>query len=104
MALPSRMKGFRIIISGGGIAGLTLANALQHAGVDYVLLEARAVITLQVRASISILPNDSEILDQLGCYDEIFEMMELMRWASNHNGSGDYIGIVSDAPQLMARR
>ncbi|KAJ4287846.1 hypothetical protein N0V88_007556 [Collariella sp. IMI 366227] len=30
---------FRVVISGAGVAGLTLANALEQAGVDYVLLE-----------------------------------------------------------------
>src|SRR3954469_2860082 len=31
----------RVIIVGAGWAGLTLANALRNAGVDYVLVEAR---------------------------------------------------------------
>ena len=34
----------RVIIVGAGWAGLTLANALRNAGVDYVLLEARSRI------------------------------------------------------------
>ena len=35
------MANFRVVIAGGGITGLTLANALQHANIDYVLLEGR---------------------------------------------------------------
>lgn len=31
----------RVLVVGAGIAGLTVANALHHAGVDYVILEAR---------------------------------------------------------------
>ncbi|CZR66819.1 uncharacterized protein PAC_16720 [Phialocephala subalpina] len=64
---PSIEKGkpFKVIIVGGGIAGLTLANSLERANVDYVLLEARAVIDPQVGASIGILPNGCRILDQL---------------------------------------
>ncbi len=31
----------RVLVVGGGIAGLTVANALHHAGVEYVVLEAR---------------------------------------------------------------
>ena len=31
----------RTIIVGGGLAGLTLASALEKAGIDFVLLEAR---------------------------------------------------------------
>ena len=31
----------RVVVAGAGIAGLTVANALTHAGVDCVVLEAR---------------------------------------------------------------
>ena len=104
MALPSKSEGFRVIISGGGLAGLALANTLQHAGIDYVLLEARAVIAPQVGASLGMMPNGCRILDQLGCYDEIFNMVEPLQWAANHNSNGDYIGTVSDGLQLIAKR
>ncbi|KAG7103743.1 FAD-dependent monooxygenase andE like protein [Verticillium longisporum] len=33
-------SGFRVLVAGGGIAGLTLANCLERAGVEYILLEA----------------------------------------------------------------
>ncbi|KAG9665381.1 FAD/NAD(P)-binding domain-containing protein, partial [Aureobasidium melanogenum] len=51
----------KVIIAGGGIAGLTLANALEQANVDYVLLERRNEIAPQVGASIGILANGSWI-------------------------------------------
>ena len=62
---------FRVIIAGGGISGLTLANALEKANIDHVLLEARDTIAPQVGASIGIFQNGGRILDQLGCFDEI---------------------------------
>src|SRR5690349_13589591 len=42
-AVPGGLTGDveRVIIVGAGWAGLTLANALRNAGVDYVLVEAR---------------------------------------------------------------
>jgi flavin-dependent dehydrogenase len=40
------MASFRVIIVGGGIGGLTLANYLQHANIDFVLLESREEIGL----------------------------------------------------------
>ena len=104
MAALTRPDGFRVIISGGGIAGLSLANALQHAGIDYVLLEARSVIAPQVGASIGMLPNGSRILDQLGCYDEIFEQVEPLLWGASHDEKGDYIGAEGDGPQLFGAR
>lgn len=61
----------RVIIAGGGVAGLTLANALEKADIDYLLLEARAEIAPFVGASIALHPNGLRILDQLKCYDVI---------------------------------
>ena len=76
LSLCGNMTGtdrFRVIIAGGGISGLTLANALEKANIDYVLLEARDTIAPQVGASIGFFQNGGRILDQLGCFDEIRE-------------------------------
>ena len=59
------------MIAGGGIAGLTLANALEKAGIDYVLLEARDTITPKIGASIGFFANGGRLLDQLGCLEAI---------------------------------
>jgi 2-polyprenyl-6-methoxyphenol hydroxylase-like FAD-dependent oxidoreductase len=56
----------KVIIAGGGISGLTLANALEQAGVDYVLLERRDKIDPNIGQSIASEPNGARILDQLG--------------------------------------
>lgn len=63
--------GFRVIIVGGGIAGLTLANALERANVNYLVLEGRDEISPRLGAPIAIAANGARILDQLGCYDAI---------------------------------
>ncbi|KAK4646853.1 uncharacterized protein QC761_100980 [Podospora bellae-mahoneyi] len=62
---------FKIIIVGGGIAGLTLANMLEKFEVDYILLEARDNIAPAVGASIGLFPNGLLILDQIGCYEPV---------------------------------
>lgn len=62
-----------MIIAGGGISGLTLANALEKAGIDYVLLEARDTIAPKVGASIGFFQNGGRILDQLGCLEAIWK-------------------------------
>lgn len=64
-------KGFRVVIAGGSIAGLSLALALERSGVDFVVLEAHPSIAPQVGASIAVLPSGARVLDQLGCYDDI---------------------------------
>ncbi len=68
---------FRVLIIGGGIGGLTLANSLQHAGIDYLVLEARNEIAPHVGASIALFANGGRILDQLGVYDDVTKFTEL---------------------------
>ncbi|KAK0721257.1 hypothetical protein B0T21DRAFT_49734 [Apiosordaria backusii] len=66
--------GFRVIIVGGSVSGLSLANMLEKFGIDYLLLEAHAEIAPQLGASMGLLPGGLRILDQLGCYDRVREM------------------------------
>ncbi|KAM0607061.1 hypothetical protein ACHAP1_003779, partial [Verticillium nonalfalfae] len=60
---------FKVIIVGGSVAGLSLANMLEALGIDFILLEAHKIIAPQLGASIGLLPNGLRILDQLGCYE-----------------------------------
>ncbi|GKT61946.1 FAD binding domain-containing protein [Colletotrichum tofieldiae] len=69
-------KDFTVLIAGGGIAGLTLANLLESVGIDFIILEAHREIAPQVGASIGILPNGSRILDQIGLCDDIRGLIE----------------------------
>lgn len=69
-------KPFTVLIAGGGIAGLTLANMLERIGVDYLILEAYREMAPQVGASIGILPNGCRVLDQIGLYDEIRKLID----------------------------
>ncbi|KAL0765485.1 hypothetical protein CaCOL14_012234 [Colletotrichum acutatum] len=56
--------GIKIIIVGGSVAGLSLANMLERFDIDYTILEAYSEIAPQVGASIGLLPNGLRILDQ----------------------------------------
>jgi 2-polyprenyl-6-methoxyphenol hydroxylase-like FAD-dependent oxidoreductase len=71
---------FKVIFAGGGIAGLTLANSLSQANIDNILLEARDEIAPQVGASIGIFPQGGRILDQLGMYDDILNLIERIEY------------------------
>lgn len=104
MGLESAYHGFRVIIVGGGLGGLTLANALERADIDYVLLEARADICPQLGASIGIFPHGARILDQLGCWEDLKNASYGIQWAGNHHASGQLISPKSDGPQLGLRR
>ncbi|KAI1843270.1 hypothetical protein JX266_010624 [Neoarthrinium moseri] len=62
---------FKVVIVGGGVAGLTLANMLEKFDIDYTLLEAYSAIAPPVGASIGLFPNGLRILDQIGCLESI---------------------------------
>ncbi|GAP87177.1 putative FAD binding domain-containing protein [Rosellinia necatrix] len=66
--------GFKVIIVGGSVSGLSLANMLERFDIDYLLLEAYPKIAPQLGASIGLLPGGLRILDQLGCYEPIRDM------------------------------
>ncbi|KAI0882424.1 uncharacterized protein GGS22DRAFT_43895 [Annulohypoxylon maeteangense] len=66
--------GFRVIIVGGSVSGLSLANMLEKFGIEYLILEAHPNIAPQLGASMGLLPSSLRILDQIGCYDRIREM------------------------------
>ncbi|KAK7702400.1 hypothetical protein SLS64_009692 [Diaporthe eres] len=68
--MASIKENFKVIISGGSMAGLALANVLERFDIDFVVLEAHSQIAPEVGASLSLLPNGFRILDQLGIYDE----------------------------------
>ncbi|KAJ5175587.1 uncharacterized protein N7482_001464 [Penicillium canariense] len=64
-------ENLRVIIIGGGIAGLTLANCLDRTSIDYVVLEKHREITANIGAAIALQPNGARILDQLGIYNRL---------------------------------
>ncbi|KAK7931126.1 FAD binding domain protein [Apiospora marii] len=72
----SSIKGeppFRVIIVGGGVAGLTAAHCLHQAGIDYVILE-RGQFAPALGASIALYPQGTRILEQIGCLDAVEEV------------------------------
>ncbi|KAM0351779.1 hypothetical protein ACHAPU_002291 [Fusarium lateritium] len=71
MAIPKQHS--RVIIAGGGIAGITLALMCERLGINYILLEARDSLKSDRGAGIGLQPNGLRILDQLGLVDEIEE-------------------------------
>ncbi|CAI7659374.1 unnamed protein product [Penicillium glandicola] len=82
---------FRVIIVGGGVAGLTLASAFEKAGIDYVLLERRPAFNDAVGASIALTPNGARVLDQLGAWGKWLEIAQpLVRWG-DRNSKGELI-------------
>ncbi|KAH7074440.1 hypothetical protein BKA63DRAFT_513030 [Paraphoma chrysanthemicola] len=98
---------FRVLIAGGSVAGLTLANILEKLGVDFVVLEKYDKIAPNLGASIAILPNGFRILDQLGCYDAILDLVQdadsFGRMAT-HSDSGRTISKVLNGSKHLQKR
>lgn len=67
-------SGFRVIIAGGSITGLTLANMLQLYNIDFIVLESYSDIAPQVGASIGLLPHGNRIMDQLGLFQKVLDL------------------------------
>ncbi|KAJ2992880.1 hypothetical protein NUW58_g2021 [Xylaria curta] len=61
---------FRIIIVGGGVAGLALSHALVRVGIDHVVLE-KGLVAPDWGSSISLWGNGSRILSQIGCFEAL---------------------------------
>lgn len=80
-------KPFRVIIAGGSIAGLTLANALERAGIDYVLLEKRQVAP-NIGQSLLVLPCTSRVLEQLGIADLLKQIAIPIHTREHYDGDG----------------
>lgn len=102
-ATASKQDRLRVIIVGGSVSGLTLAHALYHSNIDFVVLEAHDEIAPQVGASIVVFPNGARILDQLGLFDVISTLIEPLQKALTWTGEGKCM-LNSNAPVLIAKR
>ena len=101
--LKASQRKLKVIIVGASIAGLTLAHCLDRNGIDYVVLEAYKEIAPQIGASIGIFANGARILDQIGCFDDIYELVEPLGRASSWIDNGKLL-VETDAPRLLYKR
>jgi 2-polyprenyl-6-methoxyphenol hydroxylase-like FAD-dependent oxidoreductase len=83
----SRPK-FRVVIVGGSIAGLSLANMLQLNNIDFVVLEAYPEMAPQVGASLGLLPHGNRILDQLGLFEKVLKLARPVNHFNFRNENG----------------
>lgn len=93
----------RVIIVGGSIAGLTLAQSLHAANIDFVVLEAGREIAPQVGASIAIFPNGARILDQLGMLEDLSAVTDSLVSTTNWLEGGKQLW-KTDGLELMEAR
>ncbi|KAJ4248457.1 hypothetical protein NW762_012794 [Fusarium torreyae] len=92
----SQNKPFKVVIVGGSVAGLAMANMLQANNIDYILLEAYPTIAPQVGASIGLLPHGNRILDQLGVFDKLMNFSRPIDTFTFRNARGKPIAACRD--------
>lgn len=64
---------FKVLIIGGGVAGLSLAIMLEAYGFEYELLEKHSDVAPKLGAGVGLTPNGARILDQIGVWDLMCE-------------------------------
>ncbi|CAG7984872.1 unnamed protein product [Penicillium salamii] len=96
------MENFTVIIIGGSVAGLTLANILERYGIEYILLEKYKMIAPQLGASIKILPYGSQVLDQLGLHEQISSLSERVETMQTFGPDGECVSTEDAFGQLLA--
>ncbi|EXJ84881.1 hypothetical protein A1O3_05556 [Capronia epimyces CBS 606.96] len=95
---------FRVVIGGGSITGLTLANMLQLYDIDFIVLESYADIAPQVGASIGLLPHGNRILDQLGLFEKVLELCPPLDSFHFRDSSGNIIAEFRGMTRSMYER
>lgn len=75
MAKPNG-SGFRAVVVGAGITGLTAAHTFHKAGIDYVIAERWSEAAPAAGGSIGIFPHVLRILKQLGLLERAEKLAE----------------------------
>lgn len=70
MAAPK----FKVIIAGAGPVGLSAAHALRLANIDFLVLEKRQDVVIDVGASIAVGPASMRVMHQLGLLESLWEV------------------------------
>ncbi|OAT13499.1 hypothetical protein BDBG_17831 [Blastomyces gilchristii SLH14081] len=97
-------KPFRVLIVGGGISGLSLANMLQEESIEFLLLEAYPDIAPQVGASIGFQPHGLRILDQLGMYQDFCRQVTVVNQFDMRGDKGELLASFPDIENGFVQR
>ena len=69
--MGSEGRNFKVVIVGGGIAGLSLAHALTLANINFVVLERRESVVEASGAGVGSWPHSIPFLKQIGVYEKL---------------------------------
>ena len=92
----------RVAIIGGGIGGLTAANALSQAGIEVAVYEAAAELK-EIGAGVALHANAMRVLRAIGVEDGVRKVAGRSEWAVTRNGkTGRVISKTSRTQQAAA--
>jgi salicylate hydroxylase len=92
----------RVAIIGGGIGGLTAANALSRAGIEVAVYEAAAELR-EIGAGVALHPNAMRVLRAIGLEDNVRNVAGRSQWQVMHNWkTGRVIGRTSRQQQAAS--
>ena len=92
----------RVAIIGGGIGGLTAANALSRAGIEVAVYEAAAELR-EIGAGVALQPNAMNVLRAIGLEDNVRNVAGRSKWQVMHNWkTGRVIGKTSRQQQAAS--
>lgn len=84
--------GFRVIVVGGGLVGLTAAHILGKANIDFVVLEKHATISPYLGSLLSIMPTTYRVYDQVGILEPMTKVSDPIKHAFfTHASDGSVI-------------
>src|SRR5262252_9086050 len=92
----------RVAIIGGGIGGLTAANALIQAGIEVSVYEATAELK-EIGAGVALHPNAMKVLRAIGVEDGVRRVAGRSQWQVMRNwNTGRVIGKTSRQQQVAS--
>ncbi|KAF9437964.1 hypothetical protein BGZ76_010418, partial [Entomortierella beljakovae] len=89
----SKSSGLRVIIVGGGIGGLTLANMFEKTDIEYVILE-RATRIKALGSSLGLDASSLPVMEQLGLLQDFYNASNPVRRFNFYNDDIKSIGNV----------
>ncbi|KAF9308467.1 hypothetical protein BG003_011056, partial [Podila horticola] len=87
----TRQADLKVIIVGGGLAGLVMGIMLEQAGIDYHILEQASRLR-PLGTSISLHPVIMDVMDQLGLLQDMYRLSKPMRGITVMSANGRKMG------------
>lgn len=67
-------SGFKVVVVGGGPIGLFAAHVLRSAGIDFVVLERRESLVVDVGAALALTPATLRVFHQLDLLQDLLPL------------------------------